>query len=381
MKSSKKVMKFTAFLAALTLTAGMPLTLPAEKFTVSPITAYADESYNEGGLTFTLYDDHAEVSGSDYKATSAEIPETVKGLPVTSIGIYAFNGSAIESVKIPDSVTYIGQWSFAMCDSLKEVTIPANIEMIDIKAFELCTSLKTVNLPDKFFKVATGAFWSTPWLKAEQEKDPLVIKNDVLIDGTACKGDVVIPSNVKYISSGAFEKNSNITSVVVPSSVKAINDSTFFYCDNLVSATLPNVETIDMMAFDGCTKLSEVKLSGKLKSIASYAFDDISASGTITFYGSKETWDKVEKPADCEYLNKAKYIFDENAQPPEDEDVTGDVNMDGEFNVSDLVVFQKWLLAVPNTELKNWKAADMCSDNYLDVIDLCAMRKELTKKL
>ena len=381
MKTSKKVLKAAALLAAVTLTAGVPMTVPSGTFSVSPIVAYAEEEYKDGILTFKLYDDHAEVINCDYTATSAEIPETVKGLPVTSIGIYAFNGSAIESVKIPDSVTYIGQWSFSMCNKLTEVTIPANIEMIDIKAFELCTSLKTVNLPDKFFKVATGAFWSTPWLKAEQEKDPLVIKNDVLIDGTACKGDVVIPSNVKYISSGAFEKNSNITSVVVPSSVKEINDSTFFYCDNLASATLPNVELIDSMAFDGCDKLSEVKISGKLKSIASYAFDDISASGTITFYGSKETWDKVEKPDDCEYLNKAKYIFDENAQPPEDDEVIGDVNKDGEFNVSDLVVFQKWLLAVPNTELKNWKAADMCTDNYLDVIDLCAMRKELTKKL
>jgi len=381
MKSSKKVMKFTAFLAALTLTAGMPMTLPTGSFSVSPIIAQAEEEYKDGNLTFMLYDDHAEVINFDFTATTAEIPATVKGLPVTSIGIYAFNGSSVTSVTIPDSVTYIGQWAFAMCGSLKEVTIPDSMEHIDINAFQLCSSLSEVNFPDKFVKISGGAFDSTPWLDAERTKDPLVIVNGALVDGRTCKGDVEIPSTVKYIASGAFQRNSDLTSVVVPSSVKEINDSTFFYCDNLVSATLPNVELIDSMAFDGCTKLSEVKLSGKLKSIASYAFDDISASGTITFYGSKETWDKVEKPDDCEYLNKAKYIFDENAQPPEDEDVTGDVNMDGEFNVSDLVVFQKWLLAVPNTELKNWKAADMCSDNHLDVIDLCAMRKELTKKL
>ena len=35
---------------------------------------------------------------------------------------------------------------------------------------------------------------------------------------------------------------------------------------------------------------------------------------------------------------------------------TGDVNNDGEFNVADVVMLQKWLLAVPNVELKNWKA-------------------------
>ena len=59
------------------------------------------------------------------------------------------------------------------------------------------------------------------------------------------------------------------------------------------------------------------------------------------------------------------------------ESVRGDVNADGEFNVSDLVLLQKWLLAVPNTKLADWKAADLCNDDRLDVFDLCLMRKAL----
>ena len=59
------------------------------------------------------------------------------------------------------------------------------------------------------------------------------------------------------------------------------------------------------------------------------------------------------------------------------ESVRGDVNADGEFNVSDLVLLQKWLLAVPNTKLADWKAADLCNDDRLDVFDLCFMRKAL----
>ena len=57
--------------------------------------------------------------------------------------------------------------------------------------------------------------------------------------------------------------------------------------------------------------------------------------------------------------------------------ITGDVNDDGSFNVSDLVLMQKWLLAVPDTKLKNWKAGDLCKDDTLDVFDLCAMRSLL----
>ena len=57
--------------------------------------------------------------------------------------------------------------------------------------------------------------------------------------------------------------------------------------------------------------------------------------------------------------------------------VRGDVNADGELNVSDLVLLQKWLLVVPDTKLADWKAADLCNDDRLDVFDLCLMRKEL----
>ena len=59
--------------------------------------------------------------------------------------------------------------------------------------------------------------------------------------------------------------------------------------------------------------------------------------------------------------------------------IAGDVNADGSFNISDLVLMQKWLLAVPDTELKSPKAGDLCDDGILDVFDLCVMRKMLIK--
>ena len=58
----------------------------------------------------------------------------------------------------------------------------------------------------------------------------------------------------------------------------------------------------------------------------------------------------------------------------------GDVNADGAFNVADIVTLQKWLLAVPDAKLADWKAGDFCSDNRLDVFDLCLMRREILKK-
>ena len=50
------------------------------------------------------------------------------------------------------------------------------------------------------------------------------------------------------------------------------------------------------------------------------------------------------------------------------------------LSVADVVLLQKWLLAVPNTDLPNWKAADLCEDDKLDVFDLCMMKRALLSK-
>ncbi|NLT10154.1 MAG: hypothetical protein GXY08_11730 [Ruminococcus sp.] len=55
----------------------------------------------------------------------------------------------------------------------------------------------------------------------------------------------------------------------------------------------------------------------------------------------------------------------------------GDCNADGSFNISDVVLLQKWLLAIPGTDIADWKSCDLCRDGRLDVFDLCLMKREL----
>ena len=68
------------------------------------------------------------------------------------------------------------------------------------------------------------------------------------------------------------------------------------------------------------------------------------------------------------------------ADIPADNFVKGDVSGDGEFNVADLVLLQKWLLAVPGTELANWRAGDLTADGKLDVFDMVQMRALMTEQ-
>ena len=61
--------------------------------------------------------------------------------------------------------------------------------------------------------------------------------------------------------------------------------------------------------------------------------------------------------------------------------VKGDVNSDGELNIADAVLLQKWLLASPDTTLTDWNRADLYRDGRLDIFDLCLMKRALIEKM
>ena len=60
--------------------------------------------------------------------------------------------------------------------------------------------------------------------------------------------------------------------------------------------------------------------------------------------------------------------------------VMGDINGDEEFTVADVVLLQKWLLAVPDVHMVDWEMANFCRDDRLDVFDLCLMKRALLEK-
>ncbi len=384
MKRMKKPLKAAAFFAAIVLAAGMPLSAGNSIFSAEPLTAYAaEESYQEGSngtCYYKKYSDHIEISS--FKSTDVDsltVPDSIDGLPVTVIGIYAGQLCKMKTLTLPDTLKEIGPYAFGYCPNLTTLNIPDSVEQISFRAFEECSSLETINFPDHLVKTGSFTFENTPWLNAQRKKDPLVIVNGAVIDGRTCSGDVVIPSGVKYVASGAFSRNEKITSCVVPSGVSEITDDMFFYCSNLKSVELKGCTSLGIMTFAYCNKLTDIKLSGKLTKIDGYAFADITATATITFRGSQSKWNAVEKPSNDAFLQRANMVFDENYQEPEEE-VIGDVNKDGVCDKKDAELLQSWLLVKPNTELADWKAGDLNKDDKLDASDLSRLKKIILTK-
>lgn len=82
--------------------------------------------------------------------SSIEIPSTIDGVAITSIGSYAFSNCAgLTNITIPDSVTRIGEWAFHGCTGLTSVTIPDGVTSIGDSAFYYCFGLTSITIPNR----------------------------------------------------------------------------------------------------------------------------------------------------------------------------------------------------------------------------------------
>ena len=287
----------SGLLALLIVAGASPASAVIKTFGSSALTAYAEGSVEED-YNFTVNEDGNTVTitkwlGSDSDVT---VPETLDGKTVTVIGTWAFAQiESITKVTLPDTVTEIGDSAFNGCTALTdvvlqaglktigstafgscgitEITIPDGVESIGGNAFSSCAQLADVTIPASVTTIGESAFRDTAWLNAKKEEDPMVIVNDIVIDGTACTGSVTIPDSVVCIGDMAFANCRALTGVYVPGSVKSIGASAFTSCSSLKDITINDgVESIGPDAFRECSRLTRVTIPDSVESIGGSAF-------------------------------------------------------------------------------------------------------------
>ena len=90
--------------------------------------------------------------------------ETVSGkytIKKGTIGIAnrAFDSTeALTGVEMPNSLKWIGEYSFQKCVGLQEVIFPEGLHSIEWNAFEECSALKKIVIPDSVYKIGISAF-------------------------------------------------------------------------------------------------------------------------------------------------------------------------------------------------------------------------------
>ena len=190
---------------------------------------------------YSLYDDGCCIIGYSGSDSNVVIPETIEGVPVIAIGVYAFQGcSSLTSVTIPESVTSIGEDAFFGCSSLTSVTIPEGVIHIGSYAFEGCTNLTGVIIPES---VTTIGYWA--------------------FSGCTSLTAITIPGGITNIEHGAFYDCGSLTSVTISEGVTSIEEDAFSACTSLISVTIPeSVTSIGLGAFSGCSSLWHVLYTG-----------------------------------------------------------------------------------------------------------------------
>ena len=283
----------------------------------------------EGGyLTFDKKT--GTVTNCDPSVTKANIPHTIKGVTVTSIGGSAFRYcTSLTSVTIPDSVTSIGGWAFTDCASLTSVTIPDGVTSIGEYTFSWCTSLTSATIPDSVTSIGEFAFHNCKSLTS------MTIPRSVVSIGYDAFGwcesltSVTILDGVRSIGNSAFTDCKSLTSVTIPNSVTSIGRGAFSSCASLTGIwvaegnshyvsdasgvlfnkdkttlvqcpgafavyTIPgSVTSIGDDAFSGCASLTSVTIPDSVTSIGNYAFSCCGSLTDVYFTGTETAWNCI----------------------------------------------------------------------------------------
>ena len=132
---------------------------------------------------------------------------------ITSIPAGTFRGTAITSVYIPDTVTFIGEEAFENCSALTSINVPDSVKYIGANAF----TGSAYYLDDT--KWENGVLYVGKHLIAT--KPAIVANNYTVNDGTIT------------IGIEAFKDCVNLATVSIPSTVVRIGANVFAGCTNL----------------------------------------------------------------------------------------------------------------------------------------------------
>ena len=222
------------------------------------ITLYAYWTEENKPTDFKYESNFGSVNISGYKGTSTTmwIPSYIGGLPVRKISNSAFyNQTTLVKVIVPTTVTSMGVYCFAGCNSIEELTapfvgnsasdsdglsilfhyaVPSTLKKVTITvqttipedAFVNCRYIEEINIPETVISIGNSAFYGcTSLLRLNSTVD----------------GELNLPDKVRTIDNFAFCELVKITKVYVPDSITSLGFALFQECTSIEEITIPFV--------------------------------------------------------------------------------------------------------------------------------------------
>ena len=194
---------------------------------------------------------------------------------VTSIGDYAFSRSSIHTFHFPSSLKSINYCCFINCDELIEISLPDGLKTIGSNLFQDCDNLKSVKFPTSLQNIGGGIFLGCKNnISIEFGNNSNLHLNDqelvTDIEETFISmyfGDaetIIIKNTVLTIKNSAFISKTNLKTVIFEDTPKitSIESSAFKYCKNLMTITLPDsILRLSTSAFENCQSIKKISLT------------------------------------------------------------------------------------------------------------------------
>lgn len=155
---------------------------------------------------YVLGEKEVEILSYIGTAKNIEIPSKIEGKQVTEIREAAFKNSKIISVKVPDSVTKIGNACFEDCKYLKQARLGKRVKNLSHYLFHRCSKLEKVSMNRKFAEIPISCFSGCTKLKSVGS---LTITRGVdyhaFYNCKSLTSKITIEKTAKFISTEAFK--------------------------------------------------------------------------------------------------------------------------------------------------------------------------------
>ena len=221
-------------------------------------------------------------------------------------GIYYYIPTSLKEVVITGS-SHIPEMAFYYCSGLTEVTFmsatPPTFGSYAFYETNNCPIYVPTAAAVTAYKAVIGSLFESRVqvrpIEIDGIKYQLQENETFAVAANNYSGEIVIPSSIDYngaatavtsINSLAFNNCTGLTEVTIGNSVTSIDDGAFNGCSGLTEVTIGNsVTSIGFLAFNGCSGLTEITIPNSVTSIGSSAFKGCSGLTKITlpFVGGK----------------------------------------------------------------------------------------------
>ena len=205
---------------------------------------HTNATQGEHTVTFSFVNEVTEIGARAFKECS-QLTDITYPKNITKISDWAFYGTGLINIIIPNTVTYIGISTFCDCASSEYINIPNSIQFMGERAF-----------------------------------------------GHATQGEIYIDCDIPSVASDWTESAfawSHISKITIGRNVKFIGDYAFVECNQVTTIVYEDgnkLEHIGKGGFGGCPLVEEMPIPESVEFIGEYAFSLCSNLKTFKMVGS-----------------------------------------------------------------------------------------------